>query len=226
MGEASRLLEGQGDQADQLVAIDDSPGLVAHDQPVRVAIKGDADIGAVFQHVLGHGQGRDRAAIFVDVEAVGIGIDRDDVGAQLPQHARAHLVGRAMGAIDHDAKARQAHGAREGRLDDLHIARGRVVHPLGAPKIRRGGQRLGRIGLHQRLDLQLGGVIQLEPVGAEQLDAVVLVQIVRGGDHHAQIRAQRACQRGHRRGWHRTEQRHIHARTGEAGGQRVFQHIA
>ncbi len=42
------------------------------------------------------------AAFAVDVGAVGLDPDRDHLGAQLPEHGRRHLVGGAIGAIDHD----------------------------------------------------------------------------------------------------------------------------
>ena len=39
------------------------------------------------------------------------------------------------------------------------------------------------------LDRVLGVVVELEAVGAEQLDAIILVGIVRGRDHHGQLEA-------------------------------------
>jgi hypothetical protein len=62
---------------------------------------------------------------------------------------------------------------------------------------------------------------QLVAVRAEQLDAVVVERIVRGGDHDAEIGAHRARQHGDRRRRHRAEQQHVHADRGEAGDQRV-----
>ena len=67
---------------------------------------------------------------------------------------------------------------------------------------------------------------QLEPVGAEQFDAVVLEEVVRGGDHHAEIAAHRTRQHRHRRRRHRPQQQHVHADRGEAGDQRIFDHVA
>ena len=44
--------------------------------------------------------------------------------------------------------------------------------------------------VEQRLDLLLGGVRQLAAVAVEELDAVVLRRIVRGGDDRAEIEAE------------------------------------
>ena len=66
----------------------------------------------------------------------------------------------------------------------------------------------------------LGRIGELEAVRAEQLDAVVVIGIVRGGDHHAVIGAQRARQHGDARRRDRPEQEHVDADRGEAGDQR------
>ena len=86
--------------------------------------------------------------------------------------------------------------------------------------------RFGEIAVHQLFDLQLDVVGQLVAVRAEQLDAVVVVRIVRGRDHHAEVGAHRAGQHGDRRRRHRAGQQHVHADRGEAGHHRVFDHVA
>ena len=79
--------------------------LVDDDHAVGVAVERDADIGAQLLHLLAQGLGMRRAALVVDVEAVRLVVDGDDLGAQLPQRVGRHLVGGAVGAIDHDAQA-------------------------------------------------------------------------------------------------------------------------
>ena len=54
----------------------------------------------------------------VDVEAVGLDAERDDVGAQLPQGLGRDMVGGAVGAIDDDLEAVEPQPLREGRLGD------------------------------------------------------------------------------------------------------------
>ena len=96
------------DQRHQLVAVENDAALVGDDQPVGIAVERDADIGAPRQHLAPHLFGRQRAAFAVDVEAVGRDAEREDLGAELPEHGRGDLVGGAVRAIDDDAQARRA----------------------------------------------------------------------------------------------------------------------
>ena len=130
------------DHAEQLVAIDDLAVLVAHHDAVGVAIERDADVGAIVVHRIDHGAGVGGADLAVDVEAVGLVADREDLGAEFIERLGRDLVGGAVGAIDHHAQAGEAQLAREGRFDDLDIARLGVVHALGAAKVGRGGKAL------------------------------------------------------------------------------------
>src|SRR5690606_7734396 len=96
------LLPGAGDQRHQLVAVDQPPLLIADQQPVRIAIERDAEIGALGHHPRAHRLRRGGAAAVIDVEAVGRDAHGDYLRLQLPEHRRRHLVGRAVGAIDND----------------------------------------------------------------------------------------------------------------------------
>ena len=67
---------------------------------------------------------------------------------------------------------------------------------------------------------------ELEAVGAEQLDAVVVERIVRGRDHHAEIGAHGAREHADRRRRDRAGEQDVHADRGEAGDQRGLDHVA
>ena len=67
---------------------------------------------------------------------------------------------------------------------------------------------------------------KLIAVGPEQLDAIVVVRLVRRRDHHADIGAQRAYQHCNPRRRDRAQQENIHARRTETRNHRVFQHVA
>ena len=101
-----------------------------------------------------------------------------------------------------------------------------AVDALGAAERILVGQRDLDVLVEQRLDARLDLVGKLVAVGPEQLDAVVVVGIVRGRDHHAEIGAQRPRQHRHGRRRDRAEQEHIHAGRAEAGHQRVLDHVA
>ena len=147
--------------------------------------------------------GRGRADLEIDVEPVRLDADRDHLGAELPQRLGRDLVGGAIGAVDDDPQALERDLAAERPLGVLDVARLDVVDALGAAEVRRTGEHRRDVAVHQRLDPRLDLVGELVAVGPEELDAVVLVGVVRGGDHHAEIAAHRAGQHRDRRRRHR-----------------------
>ncbi len=213
--------------ANQLVAVDHLAALIDHDQPVRIAVERNADMGAAVAHDRLQLIGMHRTAIAVDIGAVRLDADRNDIGAQLPEHGRRHLVGSAVGAVDHHLQALEAHALGEARLHELDVATRRVVDALGAAELGRSGQALRKIVVGEAgLDFRLNLVVELEAVGTEQLDAVVLIRIVRGGDHDAEIGAHRARQHADRRRRHRPSSITSHAHRKEAGAECRLQHVA
>src|SRR3546814_4791472 len=48
--------------------------------------------------------------------------DRHHLGAQLVEHPRRHVVGSAVGAVDHHLEPVQAQAAREAALHELDVA--------------------------------------------------------------------------------------------------------
>ncbi len=183
-------------------------------------------MGLMLQHGRLHGLGRGRAALGVDVEAVRLGADLDHLRAQLPQELGRHAIGGAMGAVDHDAQASERHALGQGRLQRLDVALAPAIHADHAAERVGRCQALVAAALHALLDRQLDRIRQLVAVGAEQLDAIVLVGIVRCRDHHADVGPQRAGQQGHPGRRQRAQQDHIHAHRHEARGQRRLQHVA
>jgi hypothetical protein len=111
-------------------------------------------------------------------------------------------------------------------LREFDIAVVDAVDALGAAERRGLGKLLGEIAVDQLLDVRLDLVRQLVAVRTEQLDAVVVIGIVRCRDHHAEIGAHRAGQHGDRRRGHGTEQQNVHADRREPGDERGLDHIA
>ena len=67
------------------------------------------------------------AEAVVDVEAVGRAADALHLGAQLVEHVGRHLVGRAMGRVDHQLQVAQGEVVGEGALAELDVAAGRYI---------------------------------------------------------------------------------------------------
>ena len=86
-------------------------------------------------------------------------------------------------------------------------------------------ERLHLLGKDQVLDLFFDPVRQLEAVMGKNLDAVILIRIMRSRNHNTKIGAHRARQ--HCNSWcrHRAEKKYIHARGQQPGGQGLLDHI-
>ncbi len=108
-------LRVRGDHVQQLVTVDQPAEVIDHDDPIPVAVECDTGVGA---HS-GHGELQQlrlsRAATVVDVAAVGRAADRHDLGLQVRQDARRNLVGRAIGAVDHQLQPGEVR-CRPGRI--------------------------------------------------------------------------------------------------------------
>jgi hypothetical protein len=201
-----------------------SPFFVDHDQPVGVAVERDADVGAFLDHLGLDRLERGRADAIVDVEPVGADADRDDLGAQLPDRGRSDLVGRAVGAVDHHLERVEADVVRQRLLDRVDVATARVLDPSRAADVAILRER--DVAFHQPLDRFLVSVAELEAIGAEQLDAVVVVRVVAGRDHHPEVGAHLAGEQRDRRGRQRPGQYHVHSHAGEPGDERGLHHVA
>ncbi len=113
----------------------------------------------------------------------------------------------------------------EGRLDGVDVTPAPVLDAPRPADLGRLGERNVAI-LDQRLDLHLVGIGELVAVRAEQLDAVIIIRIVAGRDHDAQVRAHRGGEHGDGGRGNGAELDHVHADAGESGNQRILDHVA
>ena len=116
--------------------------------------------------------------------------------------------------------------ARKGALGKFDIARLAVVDAFGAAQLGRHGQFAIHRRVHQGFNLIFNFVGKLKTIRPEQFDAIVLIGIMRGRNHNANISAQRAGEKRNARRRYRAKQKHIHAHGGETGHQRRLNHIA
>ena len=189
------------DDVQQLIAIDDAPQMIDHDQPVAVAIECQAHVGAHARHRQLQQVRRGRAAAVIDVAAVGRAADRHDLGAEVGEDARADLVGRAVGAVDDDLKTRKVHPGGQRRL--RRTAGSRCAN--GRRGVARPSSREARVtGACCRCSSSMRSssiIRELSAGGVEEFDAVVVVEIVRGADHRAEVALEAARHVGNRRAW-------------------------
>ena len=213
-----------GDDVQQLVAVRDAAEMIDHHQPVAVTVERDADVRVHTRHRRLDQLGRRGPAAQVDVAAVRRAAERDDLGAEIGEDSRRHLVGRPVRAVDDDLQSRQVGALRQHRHAELLVGDARLVDARCLAEMDRFA-REGRL-VEVRLDLLLEFVGQLAAVLVEELDAVVFVRVVRGADHHAELATEllRHVRDAGRR--QRTDQAHVDAGGDEARLERGFEHVA
>ena len=160
----------------------------------------------------------------VDIEPVWLVGNGDHVRAQLAEHVRRDLVGRAVGAIHHDLKPFQADTTRKSAFAKFHIAASGVVVTLDLAE----RARLDRAHrfVHGVFDGRLDRVGELATVRGKELDAVVGIRIVRSADDDTGTRPRGDGKISDARRGHRPEQTYVHAGRAQPGLERRFQEIA
>ena len=212
------------DHVEQLIAVVGAAVAVDHQQAVAITIERDAEIGLVRDDCRLEMLRVGGPDAFVDVQPVRLGANGDDVGTELVEYRRRHVVGGAVRAIDDDAPALEIELGRKRALAEFDVAAAGILDPARLAELRRrhAGERL----LHHAFDRLLDAVRQLRPRLREELDPVVVERVVRCADHDAGGKAQRSrevrdCRRGQRAG-----QIDVDAGSGQARFQGGFQQIA
>ena len=145
----------QGNDVEQIVAVDELSAFIDHRNTVAVAVESDPELRAECCHRTLQVCRRRRAASVVDVATVRRAADADDVGPEVGEYARRHLVSRAVRAVHDDAQTRQIHVRGHGLAAEGLVAIFRVVATLGATEAR------GVIGAHRLLERLLDARLQL-----------------------------------------------------------------
>ncbi len=168
----------EGEDREDPVAVDDLSALVDRDQPVAVAVEGEAERSSALDDGALQECGVGGAAADVDVRAVRRVPDRVHGRAEPLEGVHGEAGAGPVGAVEHDVQSGEVRAEGGGGEVDV---RGRDT---AVPRDRAeagGGRRL-----EQRLDRLLVPVGEL-PGAAEELDAVVLGRVVRRRDHGAEI---------------------------------------
>ena len=120
-----------------MVAIDKFPGLVDDQHAVGIPVKRDTDVRPHFPDFLDEGSRRGRTDIAVDIEAIRLDPDRNDVGAQFPQGFGGDPISGAIGAIDDDSQTVERKIAHQGTFGEFDIAGAIALNPHRAAEILR-----------------------------------------------------------------------------------------
>ena len=198
-------------QVEDVVPVEEGPGVVGDDDAVGVAVERDAEVGAGDAHGIAHLSGVERAAGLVDVLSVRIDVSRDHGRAGGPESGGRRLERGAVRGVDHDLQAVEPVGKR--RDEVVHVRAAEVRLDDG------GRERRGPRLVDVALDLELDLVGELAALAREDLHAVVRPRVVRGGDDDAGVGAE--LLREERDGRGRDDAREAHEAAGlrEAAGQ-------
>ena len=96
-----------------------------------------------------------RTALQVNIQAIGAGANRGNLGTQFVEYALCNIVGRAIRAVDDNLQTFKCKTERYGAFTKLDITPGRIFNPL------RLSQPIRLEGLHRLFQLRLNGMLNL-----------------------------------------------------------------
>ncbi len=223
-GELAVLLHILGHDIHDLIAVDHLATLVHGQAAVGVAIEGEAHVHVVLPDVLLEALDVGGAAAGIDVDAVGLGVDDAGLGTQGVEHGAADHPGAAVGAVQRHLAPVEGAGGQAGEVADVAVAAGIEVH--GAADLILGGPGdLGQVAVDIALDLILEVVVHLLALAVHQLDAVVIIGIMAGGNHDAAVEGLGAGDVADAGGGGDVEKVGVAAGGGDACGQGGLVHV-
>ena len=165
------------------------------------------------------------AAVPVDVGAVRLVVDHIGFGAQGVEYALGDGGGAAVGAVQADAVILKGPGGQGNQIADVAVSSGHIV--CGAADVIPAGQgQFPDLSVNVGLDLVLDGRLDFLAGTADDLDSVIIVGVMAGGNHNAAVKLIQTHHIGHAGGGGYMEQIGIGSGSGQSRGQRVLKHIA
>ena len=180
--QVARFMHGPGNQRHDLVAVYLVALLVHRQAAVCIAVEGNAHIIAALAHPSAQLLQMSGAAVYIDIGAVGPVIDIIHVHVIAVKQPLSRNGSRTVGAIHQHSQVMGLALHRGNQIADIEIHGMAVVIGHANVSALFQGQRL--VGEHIVLNGILQLVGQLCSIGAKELDAVILIGIVGGGNHH------------------------------------------
>ena len=207
-----------------LVAVDHATALVHGQAAVGIAIVGKAHVQALLHHVALQALHMRGAAVDVNVEAIGRGVDHAHISAQRVEHRLGDRRRRAVGAVQANLDALQRKVRACDERGNVAVAALHVVH-RGANVVAR-GQRYLALAIDVVLDELQHILVHLKAVAVDELDTVIAKRVVARADHDATVEA--ALDRLVRHARRRNHVQHVGVRAArdQATHQRRLEHIA
>ena len=180
---------GLGGDGHELVTVESDGFLVAKGAAIRITVMRDARLRLALADDALDLLGVGAAALFVDVEAVRLGVEDLHVGTELLQGQGAGERGGAVGVVERDPHAVEADAFHRGDgMGDV------AVHAIGefGDSADAAAFRAGHLvrAEHKALDRDLCRVAELVTVAVDEFDAVVGEGVVGGGNDDAETRTE------------------------------------
>ena len=172
-----------GQDMEGVIAVEQAAVLVGPKGPVGVAVEGNAEIRPFADDGRGHAFWMEGTASGVDVPAVRRRVQGDRIGPDGPEDVGGDARAGSLAAVEDDLEtAGQAHALETVDQEFFVIVDQAAFHGRGTVVGRRRHTGLGENGF---LEARFPGIGDLHALGRENLDAVVAVGVVRGGDDGA-----------------------------------------
>ena len=230
--ELAALLHVLGIEVENMVAGNDVPVFIHGHAAVGVAVIGKAHVHAVFLYVLLKSLNVGGACIEVDVQAIWLCVNDVSLGAQCVKDSLGQIPRAAVGAVQRDLHALKGINPQRNEVAQVTVSAGYIVHRAAdviamgegecCPLLIKKGEVSVEICLHQGDGL----LIHLLAHTVDELDAVIIIGVVAGGDHNAAVKAIHPCHIGNRGCCSHVEQVGISAGSHQSAHQRILKHVA
>src|SRR5574337_22801 len=168
LSQTTLSLQIEGADGKNMIAIHQLTPFVHTQDPVCVPIVSKSEVRLVGNYGPSQPLRMQRTALFIDVGAVGLDIQRYDLGIQFLEDRRRDLVARAIGKVD--------------------IASDGIAHTIGLTDLTRGRPDSVNLSIaDQFLDSQFHRIRELQAVAWEELDPIILIRVVGGRNDHAGV---------------------------------------
>ena len=128
-----------------------------------------------------------RAAVLINIQAVRLGIDHVCLCSQRVKDALCNLPCAAVGAVQSDPDSLIRAGGKRNQISDVAVSAGHIVYRTADLFPLRHGN-LSVYTVQIGLDLQDRLLIHLFSVPVHQLNAVIVIRVMAGGNHNAAVK--------------------------------------
>ena len=228
----TRLLHVPSADEEDVVAGDFHARFVHAQAAVSVAVEGKAHVAVVFDDELLQAPDVRRTRIAVDVQPVRFGVDDQRRRPQRVENRLGDVPAGTVGAVQRNPPPAEGVQPQRNQVADIAVAPGHIVHRAANLLLMREGNFVPRLPEAFQMPVQVGFdkgnrvLIHLFALPVDELDAVVVVRVMAGGNHDAAVKAIEPRDERDGRGRRDMEKVRIRAGRGQPADERILEHIA